>query len=216
LTHLILFSKKDPGTPYKAAMMSIVDPAQTMPELALDKDGFAQLVPAEGQAADYRVASDQVGRKYAETMQALKQGQAAPTNLFAAGAFTTGEGTEEKTAIDAAAQKRLKVQLEWSSLSTIANYAYQAKDGSSFSLFEARASVLFVNSAGNGGGACIIFTPTKAAAAQGIQPGIFRALAFTEIVMAGAVIPKAADKDKQVFVPALASGPSGINGPPCS
>jgi hypothetical protein len=110
----------------------------------------------------------------------------------------------------------VNLQINWSSLTTRTNFAYQAKDGSSFALFEARANVLVVNTKGNGGGFCIIFLPTKAAAASGIHPGVFRALAFNEVIMAGAVIPKASEKDKLVFIPAMASGPTDITAAPCA
>ena len=213
LTHLFLFVKKDPDTPYKATLMSVQAPDQSLPELAVDKDGFASLVPAEGQAATYKVSSDQLGPMLAQVLNAMKADRPPPSNAFAAGAFTTQEAADVKDLVNAEAQHGVQIKIDFSGPTTLANFAYQTKDGGSFALFKVNASVSIVTTAGSSG--CVIFVPTRAEVARGVPPALLRALAYTAVGMGGAVVPKSSDQGKLITIPALTSGPTELNVAPC-
>lgn len=211
LTFFFLFTKADPDKPYKALMISIQDPGQSIPELAVDKDGFASLVPSEGQAGEYVVASSQLGQKLADTLNALKLGNQPAVNPFAPGQFSSQEGASEKELIGLLAQRHVQLKIDFTGPTTATNFAYQTKDGRALMLFIVKGSILYAaNPAG-----CIVFAPSRAQVARGVPPAVFRALAYTVVGIGAAVVPKSSDKAALVSLPAMASGPEDVNAVPC-
>jgi hypothetical protein len=213
VTHLIVFARAEQETAYRAAVLAIMDPGQSLPVITVDKDGYAHLVPTAGQAADFRVSLDQVGPRLAPVMNSLRQGQAATDNPFAPGTFTTVEAAHITDLIHIEDVHHDVLSVDFSATASNTNFAYRLDDGRALTFFVLRAAVLLLRNPKNLQGSafgirCVALDGNPAMLLHGVPPGRYDNLAYVAVQMGAAVVPPASRAAETVAIPALHSGPS--------
>ena len=198
--YLWLYEKKSADEPWKIAMYVPLPRNFEAPKVAVDGDGFAEMV-SEDDSGELKVPPSDLPRELADYLSAYATG--SQSTIFAPGSHTTQTQQRIKSLVDTQSQQGINFSVEIQP-SEFPVQAFKTEDGGALTLFAYNVANRFGAAPGK--------TLRSTRGSEGLlAPGSYATIQRNTVSMLAAVVPPATSDD-QVRIVGSAGGTVSFEG----